>query len=124
MFLHASILHIASNILFLIFFGFILEEHVSKTRWLAAFILTGVAGNLTFAAAGIAGLVPSPTIGVGASGAVYGVMGTALGIRAAILVIFLAGLDLLAGGGFFAHFGGLITGFVLRFFWIHRPDEI
>lgn len=123
MFLHATILHIASNTLFLIFFGFILEEHISKTRWVATFILTGIVGNLTFAAAGISGLIPSPTLGVGASGAVYGVMGTALGIRAAILVIFLAGLDLLAGGGFFAHFGGLITGFVLRFFWISRPDE-
>lgn len=123
MFLHAGILHIASNILFLIFFGFILEEHLTKTRWVATFLLTGFVGNLTFAAAGIAGLLGT-TCGVGASGAVYGIMGTALGLRAAILVIFLAGLDIFAGGGFFAHFGGLITGLVLRHFWIGRSAEL
>jgi len=31
-FLHVNILHIASNLLFLLFFGFILEEQVSKSQ--------------------------------------------------------------------------------------------
>ncbi len=100
-FLHAGIIHIASNVLFLLIFGFILEEQVTKTRWVATFFLTGVAGNLTF---------------VGAE-AVYGIMGAATGPRGVILIIFIAGLDLFAGGGFFAHIGGLITGLLLRRFW-------
>ncbi|HZY95291.1 MAG TPA: rhomboid family intramembrane serine protease [Candidatus Bathyarchaeia archaeon] len=120
-FLHSGILHIVSNLFFLVIFGFILEEHVTKRRWVLTFLLTGFMGNVTFALAGLGGLIP-PSCGVGASGAVYGIIGTALGLKAAILIIFLAGLDLFAGGGFFAHFGGLITGFVLREFWIRKPD--
>jgi membrane associated rhomboid family serine protease len=123
-FLHASIIHIGSNILFLLLFGFILEEQVTKTRWVATFFLTGVAGNLTFAGADLARAfltaVPnmnSLSCGVGASGAVYGIMGAATGLRGVILIIFIAGLDLFAGGGFFAHIGGLITGLLLRRFW-------
>src|SRR5713226_9830316 len=47
-FLHASIIHIASNILFLLFFGFILEEQVTKSRWVATFFITGLVGSLGF----------------------------------------------------------------------------
>jgi membrane associated rhomboid family serine protease len=123
-FLHASVIHIASNILFLLLFGFILEEQVTKIRWLTTFFLTGVAGNLTFVGADLAGyfLIGFPnafslSCGVGASGAVYGTMGAATGLRGVILIIFIAGLDIFAGGGFFAHIGGLFTGLLLRRFW-------
>lgn len=123
-FLHASIIHIASNILFLLLFGFILEEQVTKTRWVTTFFLTGIAGNLTFVGADITGFFLtgfpnslSLSCGVGASGAVYGIMGAATGVRGVVLIIFIAGLDLFAGGGFFAHIGGLVTGVLLRRFW-------
>jgi membrane associated rhomboid family serine protease len=123
-FLHAGIIHIASNVLFLLLFGFILEEQVTKTRWVTTFFLTGVAGNLTFVGADLASFfltgVPNMSLlscGVGASGAVYGIMGAATGFRGVILIIFIAGLDIFAGGGFFAHIGGLITGLLLRRFW-------
>ena len=125
-FLHASIIYIAGNLLFLFIFGFILEEQVTKTRWVTTFLLTGVAGNLTFVGADITSFllngVPNMdpltwSCGVGASGAVYGIMGAATGPRGVILIIFIAGLDLFAGGGFFAHIGGLITGLLLRRFW-------
>ena len=123
-FLHANIIHIASNILFLLLFGFILEEQVTKTRWMTTFFLTGIMGNLTFVGADLAGFFItgfpnslSLSCGVGASGAVYGIMGGATGIRGVVLIIFIAGLDIFAGGGFFAHIGGLVTGLVLRKFW-------
>ena len=123
-FLHAGIIHIASNVLFLLIFGFILEEQVTKTRWVTTFFLTGVAGNLTFVGADLTGFfltgfpnINSLSCGVGASGAVYGIMGAATGLRGVILIIFIAGLDLFAGGGFFAHIGGMITGLLLRRFW-------
>ena len=123
-FLHASIIHIASNILFLLLFGFILEEQVTKTRWMTTFFLTGIAGNLTFVGADLAGFFLtgfpnslSLSCGVGASGAVYGIMGAATGLRVVVLIIFIAGLDIFAGGGFFAHIGGLVTGLLLRRFW-------
>ncbi|HEX9430800.1 MAG TPA: rhomboid family intramembrane serine protease [Candidatus Bathyarchaeia archaeon] len=123
-FLHASIIHIASNILFLLLFGFILEEQVTKARWMTTFFLTGIAGNLTFVGADLAGFFftgfpnsLSLSCGVGASGAVYGIMGAATGLRGVVLIVFIAGLDIFAGGGFFAHIGGLVTGLLLRRFW-------
>ncbi len=123
-FLHSGILHLASNVLFLLLFGFILEDQVTKNRWVITFFLTGIAGNLTFVAADLTGFfltgIPNASAlscGVGASGAVYGIMGAATGLRGVILIIFIAGLDIFAGGGFFAHIGGLIMGLILRRFW-------
>ncbi len=122
-FLHANPLHLASNLAFLMIFGFILEEQASKSQWVAAFFLTGLAGSLSFVAADLAGyvLAGSPanfiSCGVGASGAVYGIMGTALGLKVVLLLIFLLGLDIFAGGGLFAHMGGLLAGLVLRRLW-------
>ena len=91
---------------------------------MTTFFLTGIAGNLTFVGADLAGffLTGFPnslylSCGVGASGAVYGIMGAATGLRGVVLIIFIAGLDIFAGGGFFAHIGGLVTGLLLRSFW-------
>jgi membrane associated rhomboid family serine protease len=121
-FLHASILHIASNVFFLLFFGFILEEQVSKSRWVTTFFITGLVGSLGFVGYDVLGYLLSggpSTIdcAVGASGAVYGIMGTAVGLKVVILLIFLLGLDIFAGGGGPAHLGGLIAGLVLRRYW-------
>jgi membrane associated rhomboid family serine protease len=121
-FLHANILHIASNVFFLLFFGFILEEQVSKSRWVMTFFITGLVGSLGFIGYDVLGYVLSggtPTLdcAVGASGAVYGIMGTAVGLKVVILLIFLLGLDIFAGGGGPAHLGGLIAGLVLRRYW-------
>ncbi len=121
-FLHLNVLHIASNTFFLLFFGFILEEQVSKSRWVMTFFITGLVGSL-----GVVGydllvysLAPNafiPGCAVGASGAVYGIMGTAVGLKVVVLLIFLLGLDFFAGGGGPAHHGGLVAGLVLRRYW-------
>ena len=121
-FLHASILHIASNVFFLLFFGFILEEQVSKSRWVTTFFVTGLVGSLGFVGYDVLGYLLSggpPTIdcAVGASGAVYGIMGTAVGVKVVLLLIFLLGLDIFAGGGGPAHLGGLVAGLILRRYW-------
>ena len=121
-FLHASILHIASNIFFLLFFGFILEEQVSKSRWVTTFFVTGLVGSLGFVGYDVLGYLLSggtPTIdcAVGASGAVYGIMGTAVGVKVVLLLIFLLGLDIFARGGGPAHLGGLVAGLILRRYW-------
>ena len=121
-FLHASILHIASNIFFLLLFGFILEEQVSKSRWVTTFFVTGLVGSLGFVGYDVLGYLLSggpPTIdcAVGASGAVYGIMGTAVGLKVVLLLIFLLGLDIFAGGGGPAHLGGLVAGLILRRYW-------
>ena len=123
-FLHANILHIASNLLFLLFFGFILEEQVSNSKWIMTFFLTGLVGSISFVGYDFAGYVltgapnsSSWDCAVGASGAVYGIMGTAVGLKIVILLIFLLGLNIFAGGGTPAHLGGLVAGLVLRNYW-------
>lgn len=123
-FLHVNIIHIVSNLFFLVLFGFILEEQVSKSQWLMTFFITGVVGSLSFVGFDLAGNLltsfPNATIpdcGVGASGAVYGIMGTAVGLRVVIILIFLLGLDIFAGGGTPAHLGGLVAGLLLRKYW-------
>ena len=123
-FLHASPLHLASNIFFLLIFGYILEEQLRNGKlWVEIFVLTGIAGNLSFLAA-YALIGPDVGVfGVGASGAVYGILGAAAGLKIAILLILVAGLDIFAGGGFFAHIGGLITGIVIRKYWIAKANE-
>src|SRR2546430_4862480 len=120
-FLHASILHIASNVFFLLFFGFILEEQVTKSRWVMTFFITGLVGSLGFVGYDLLAyfVTGNPIIdcAVGASGAVYGIMGTAVGLKVVILLIFLLGLDIFSGGGGPAHLGGLVAGLILRRYW-------
>ena len=121
-FLHASILHIASNVFFLVFFGFILEEQVSKSRWVTTFFITGLVGSLGFVGYDLLvySLAPNafnPDCAVGASGAIYGIMGTAVGLKVVLLLIFLLGLDIFANGGGPAHLGGLVAGLILRRYW-------
>src|SRR5713226_1541952 len=121
-FLHASILHIASNVFFLLFFGFILEEQVSKSRWVTTFFITGLVGSLGFVGTDLLSysLAPNsfiPNCAVGASAAIYGIMGTAVGLKVVILLIFLLGLDIFSGGGGPAHLGGLVAGLILRRYW-------
>src|SRR6266540_2911626 len=123
-FLHANILHIASNLVFLLFFGFVLEEQVSKSQWIMTFFITGLVGSISFVGYDSAAFVltgaPNPSswdCAVGASGAVYGVMGTAVGLKIVILLIFLLGLNIFAGGGTPAHLGGLAAGLFLRNYW-------
>jgi len=121
-FLHENILHIAGNVFFLLFFGFILEEQVSKSRWIMTFFVTGIVGCLSFVGYDLLvySLAPNdfvPDCAVGASGAIYGIMGTAVGLKVVLLLIFLLGLDIFAGGGGPAHLGGLVAGLILRRYW-------
>src|SRR5207237_8109082 len=117
-FLHASILHIASNVFFLLFFGFILEEQVSKSRWVTTFFITGLVGSLGFVGYDLLvySLAPNafnPDCAVGASGAIYGILGRAVGLKVVLLLILLLGLDIFANGGGQAHLGGLVGGLCL-----------
>lgn len=91
----------------MLIFGTSLEEKVSRRRWLIVFLASGVSGNVAFLALG--GLLGA-NVGLGASGAIYGLLGGAAGLRGAFLMIILLGLNLFAGGGEIAHVAGLLTG--------------
>lgn len=114
LFLHANLLHLGGNVLFLLIFGTSLEEQVSWRKWLTVYFATGFAGNITFL------LLGGESIGVGASGAIWGLLATAGGLRGLIGMMFFVGLNLFAGGGFLAHAGGLLAGLVLRYDWFGK----
>ena len=70
-FLHGSLLHIASNMLYLWIFGDNVEDRLGPVRFLALYLVSGMA-------AGLAQFIASPHATVpmiGASGAIAGVLG-------------------------------------------------
>jgi membrane associated rhomboid family serine protease len=74
MFLHGGILHIAFNMLFLFVFGPAVEALCGHVRFLAFYLLCGIAGGVAQIAIGPGSHVPA----LGASGAIAGVLGAYL----------------------------------------------
>ncbi len=115
MFLHASALHLALNMLALAVFGTLAERELGSLLFLAVFVVAGLAGAACHA------LVAS-TILVGASGAILGVMAVCAVLRPATMpfvatfaAINVAQLVLGAGGDVSvgSHVGGFAAGFVI-----------
>lgn len=71
LFLHGSLMHLVSNMLFLWIFGRTLEDRMGHFRFTVFYLLAGVAAG--FLNLGMAAAEPIPTIG--ASGAIAGLMG-------------------------------------------------
>ncbi len=70
MFLHADLMHISGNMIFLWVFGDDIEEALGRWRFLAFYLATGVLAGLAF----IATDLHSQTSLIGASGAIAGVV--------------------------------------------------
>src|SRR6202158_3564451 len=71
MFLHASFLHVAGNMLFLWIFGDNVEDHLGHFTYLVFYLVSGVAAGATHILLNQASPIPS----VGASGAIAGGVG-------------------------------------------------
>jgi hypothetical protein len=112
MFMHADLLHLGGNILFLLIFGTSLEEQVSSTKWIVTYLLSGIGGGIAFLVLG------GSAIGLGASGAIWGLLGAAGGRRGVVGMVFYGGLNIFSGGGFLAHAGGLVVGLMLRHWYL------
>ncbi len=119
MFIHASIIHLAGNMLFLFIFGLRGEEMFSLPEYLAVYILGGLAGNLL-------SLVVGPNmISVGASGAIFALFGAVAvysrrSIGQSILGALIFGFFLLiissgSDVNYFAHIGGLVSGITMGY---------
>jgi membrane associated rhomboid family serine protease len=141
MFLHGSWFHLLGNLWFLWLFGNNIEDSMSRSRFIAFYLLTGLAAALAQVWANPASAVPM----VGASGAISGVMGaylvlfprvrvftmvplgffiTTMALPAWLMLIYWAFLQVAGGvtsvvagqsGGvaFWAHLGGFAAGVVL-----------
>ena len=73
-FLHASMLHIIFNVIWLVVLGLLFEERIGRARFLSIFLIAGVAGNLAYGLINFGGYIPA----VGASGAISGLLGVVL----------------------------------------------
>jgi rhomboid protease GluP len=120
MFVHADIIHIGLNMLFLIIFGLRAEELFTTEEYFFVYMLSGIAGNIMTLF-----LMPYYTISVGASGAIFGMYGAGLiymrktfgqSIVGALMYAFLL-LMLSTGTGvnIVAHFGGLAAGLIIGY---------
>jgi membrane associated rhomboid family serine protease len=114
-FLHASLLHLATNMITLYIVGAPLERVLRPTRYLIVYFLSALGGSLFSV-----WLSPEFSIGVGASGAIFGLFGALVvlrrqvGAEAGALAV-LIGLNLvisftLPNISWQAHIGGLVTG--------------
>ncbi len=123
MFVHANIVHLLGNMLFLLIFGLRAEEFFGAKEYLATYFLSGLAGNLLT-------LLLTPLFGfdfisVGASGAIFGVFGaTTLYIRrtagqsimsALMYAFFLLMISFGPNVNLAAHLGGLAVGLAIGY---------
>ena len=121
MFIHASIVHLAGNMIFLLVFGLRCEEMFSLPEYMAIYFLGGLFGNV-LSLAFLPLIVPS----VGASGAIFAMFGAAIiyarhSLRQSIVGALIYGFFLLflssAGPNvnYLAHIGGLAVGLIIGY---------
>jgi membrane associated rhomboid family serine protease len=117
-FLHASVLHIAFNMLALWWFGAPVEGYLGRVRYLLLYLVSGLAGSA-------GALLASPTTPVlGASGAIFGILGAMLiieyqqtgrlgGNAMTLIVINLAITFVIPNISWGGHVGGLAGGLLV-----------
>jgi membrane associated rhomboid family serine protease len=119
MFLHANFQHIVFNMLALLIVGPAVEVQLGKVRFLSLYLIAGLGGSVASYL-----LSPFNELGLGASGAIMGVMGAyvVLGLRRRLPIAPVVGLIVLnLAIGFSgnidwrAHLGGLAVGSLLAF---------
>jgi membrane associated rhomboid family serine protease len=151
MFLHGSWMHLIGNMWFLWLFGNNIEDSMTRPRFVAFYLLCGLAAALAQVVTDPSSRIPM----VGASGAISGVMGaylvlfpsvrvftlvplgffiTSIALPAWAMLVYWAflqfagGLTSVVGGqaggvAFWAHIGGFLAGVVLVKLF-ERPDRL
>ncbi len=122
-FIHSGIIHLAFNSYALIFIGPLLEEQLGRERFLVLYLTTGIFGFVVSN-----WYYPPMLTTVGASGAIFGLIGAAVTLskrwstwvrmlHQQLIHWAIYGLiyGLLLGANNAAHIGGLISGVVLAF---------
>lgn len=105
--------HIFFNMFALFVFGIYLEPRIGSKNFLLIFFLSGIIGNIGYMATAPGSDIP----GIGASGAIYGVMGT-LAVIAPFLIVYVAGLlpmPMIAAAGFWT---------LMEFFGLFYPSDV
>jgi len=137
MFIHGGFLHIIGNMMVFFFVGMAFEQRIGWKKFLTIYLLTGVCGALTHSLLNIG----SGIVLIGASGAIFGILGAfafsyprdevVMPIPLGIVMVFrrikvvyavlifavmetvIVMLDVQDTTAHFAHIGGLVSGVVL-----------
>lgn len=135
-FMHFGLLHLLMNGMGIVFIGRWLEYELGTERYLLLFVLAGLGGS-----AAAASIYDPWTLMGGASGGLFGMLGSLVAVLAreersygnalrdprirSVLVLIGANIVI----GFFwpmisqtAHIGGLVTGFLVTLLWFKLPD--
>ncbi len=141
-FMHGDFRHILFNMFGLYFFGSQLENVWGRKRYINFYLICGIAAGLTNFI--ISYINNEPSISLGASGAVYGLMGAYcflfpnteimiyfIPIKAKYLVPLMLAISIYSGThvklgdntGHFAHVGGLVVGIAIVWFWNRKNRD-
>ena len=121
MFLHGSVLHLMFNMLALYWLGTIIEQALGTPRFLLVYFVSGLAGS-----AGALWLSSALAVTVGASGAIFGMIGALLileylstgslmGQAMVLILINMALTFAVPGISIGGHLGGLVGGIVATY---------
>jgi membrane associated rhomboid family serine protease len=123
MFLHASVLHIAFNMFALWVIGRPVEQYLGSLRYVGLYFVSGLAGSA-------GALLQTPGVTVGASGAIFGILGAMMilewqvtgrlaGQAASLIAINLVISFAIPGISWGGHVGGLIGGILVMLAYGH-----
>lgn len=128
-FLHGSVLHLLLNMYTLWIFGQLLEGLLGRWRFLALYLISGLAGSV-----GVVVFGDPMTSVLGASGAIFGLMGAFVviqrrfGVNLTQLYVLLAinlAIGFLPGANISwqAHLGGLLGGALVGFIYLETRER-
>ena len=130
--LHGGVIHVLANMLSLVFIGIRLEQEFGFVRIGFLYVISGYGGSL------LSGLFIQSGISVGASGALFGLLGGMLSellinwtiyanklaalLTLIVIVVINLAVGILPHVDNFAHLGGFGSGFLLGFVLLIRPQ--
>ncbi|CAD6239621.1 unnamed protein product [Miscanthus lutarioriparius] len=130
--LHAGVVHILANMLSLLMIGIRLEKEFGFIRIGTLYVISGVGGSL------LSSLFMVSNISVGASGALFGLLGSMLSelitnwtiyenkfaalLTLVMIIVINLAVGILPHVDNFAHLGGFMSGFCLGFVLLIRPQ--
>ncbi|CAI0414269.1 unnamed protein product [Linum tenue] len=132
MWLHAGVIHLLANMLSLVFIGIRLEQQFGFVRVGIIYLLAGLGGSI------LSALFIQKNISVGASGALFGLLGAMLSelltnwtiysnkiaalLTLLVIIVINLAVGILPHVDNFAHIGGFLAGFLLGFVFLIRPQ--
>ncbi len=131
MFFHADPIHLFSNMIALLLFGATVETNtlISKVQYLIIYFVSGLIGNIFSLL-----LLPLDAISLGASGAIFGLLGVAfvmiatdyqpLLFFALFYLIFFIVYSFTPGINYWAHLFGLTGGILFGYLFYTRKKKI